>query len=316
MTLVRVIVRFRSARKFHRLKPRRRASHVVGVLQNSSMAKPTQEQLKNLHAALNDVDKLVSPDGAKHFALANPGSSLAADDQLLHPLRTSHMIGHCLSMAEDQLRALRKLLTDYSGEYSFSFPMAAHNSNIRSSLECSSLAIWLLGPNEQEERLRRSLRSRQYELNHEKALYQTLTSDDINDPPATRKKHARDRQRLMKAHQGQKQLLQQAANQAGIELDTLEAFPGFREIVGEASSTLGLPASHGSGLWQAVSGLSHPSALRQINMADREIVGGEGESLNVLFTASTTSVLAGVLAATRHFEGALLITELRGATAD
>ncbi len=279
------------------------------------MAQPTQDELKQLHAALQDVDKLVSPDGAKHWDLASPGSSLASDDDILRPLQTSHTIGHCLSMAEDQLRALRILLTDHTGEHHFSFPMAAHNANIRSALESSSLAIWLLSPPDQSERLRRSLRSRQYELNHERALYQTLTADAPGDLPATRKKHSRDRQQLMKSHQGQKRLLRQAADQAGINLGSLESFPGFREIVGEASLTLGLPATHGSGLWQAVSGLSHPSALRQINMAEREIIGEDGDSYHVLFTASTVSVIAGVLAATRHFEGALLPTELRGGAA-
>lgn len=283
-----------------------------GVVQNAFMAKATQEELQALHRALTRIDELVSPDGTRFWNLGSPGSALASDNDLLRPMPSSALVGHCLAMAEDQLRALRVLLTDHTGEHQFSFPMAAHNSNVRSGLECSSLAIWLLHPSDQEERLRRSLRSLVYELGHERAMYQTLTESVPEDPPAVKKKNAQQRQALMKRHQGQKRLVRDAAATAGIALDSLQPFPGFREVVGDASTALGLTASAGSGLWQVVSGLSHPSSLRQLNTADREILGEDGDNLNVMFTASTVSVIAGVLAATRHFEGALKYTQLRG----
>ncbi len=276
------------------------------------MTPAKRDELEYLRVALGELDALLAPEGTGYWDLATPGSALAIDDEVLQPLRTSHMIGHCLAMAEDQLRALSTLLTDHTGQHQFSFPMAAHNANVRSALESSSLAIWLLSPDDRGERLMRSLRSRQYELAHEKTLYLTLTESDLEDDPAARKANAKQRQRLMKSLQGQKLLVSQAAQRADLELGDLSPFPGFREVVGEASVAIGFRRSQGSGLWQAVSGLAHPSALRQINIADREIVHEEGDNLRVLFRASTTSVLAGVLAVLSHFKGALAFTKLRG----
>lgn len=271
-----------------------------------------EHEYRQLLAALREIDAILASSGGAHWDLAEQGSALDQDDVLLKPLNTSHLVGHCLAMAEDQLRAIRSLLTDHTGQHELSLPMAAHNANVRSALESSSLAIWLLSPEDRKIRVSRSLQSRQNELLHERALFQTLTETSPEDEPAVRKSNARQRQVLMKRIQAQKRLAAQVAERAGLDIGQLAPFPGFREIVGEASHFIGVRRSQGSGLWQALSGLAHPSALRQINMSQREVVSEDDDNLHVLFTASPVSVLAGVLAAVGHFKGAVSLTSLRG----
>lgn len=265
-----------------------------------------------LERAARLIDGLVRTGSAEYWDLAAPGSDLAKDDELTQPAQLSHFVGHCLSMAEDQLRAVRILITDHQRDKGFLLPMSAHYANLRSAFESASLAIWLLAPEERAERVRRCVQFRQYELAHERALYLAITTPPAGASKAEVKQKQKERQEAMKRQGAHKKSAREVAARNGLDLGTLPQFPSFGEVADAASIAMGIERGHGSAIWQTLSGLSHPSSQRLVNFADMDIQEDEGDTVKVRFTAKLTTLSTMMIAAASHFRAAVTLTEARG----
>ncbi|MFC7959104.1 hypothetical protein [Rhodococcoides kroppenstedtii] len=104
-------------------------------------------------------------------------SELALDDEYWIPQPLSQSAYRAFIVALDHLQAIRVHL---DRPYPVLFPFA-HLSLCRPALISSSLAVWLLAPTEQQERVRRHYISIADELrNHERYLRE-LTKLDLND---------------------------------------------------------------------------------------------------------------------------------------
>lgn len=81
------------------------------------------------------------------------GSSLAGDDRVADPYQVSHAVRAALGSSIDHMHAVVNLL----GEAKALHPMAPFTM-LRSALESSATALWLLQPSNRSERLTRRLR--------------------------------------------------------------------------------------------------------------------------------------------------------------
>ena len=88
------------------------------------------------------IEALESHQGGRYFDLAIEGSDLAADDELMGYMQTSHLIGHCLSISLDALRAARFIMEDPASPRRIRLPMIAQYSVLRTSVEAAGLAVW------------------------------------------------------------------------------------------------------------------------------------------------------------------------------
>src|SRR6478735_4270294 len=89
----------------------------------------------------------------KHWNLVAPQSELIEDDAMTSPFHTSHLVAHCLSVGLDCLRSSRLLLTDPTNEVGLRIPMLGHYPAIRSAIEAGAEALWILGPDDRDERV-------------------------------------------------------------------------------------------------------------------------------------------------------------------
>jgi hypothetical protein len=93
--------------------------------------------------------------------LENPGSPLTLDDKALEPYHLSHVVANCLTNAADVLATARLVLDD---DGAIRVPVIGIYPLMRSALEASSLAIWLLSPDEPHIRRSRALAVRWTDL--------------------------------------------------------------------------------------------------------------------------------------------------------
>jgi hypothetical protein len=125
-----------------------------GVKQLGAPAAPSDQQLgryleylaKNILAAYEEVQQ---PD----LWDVKPGSSLAGDDRAANPYQISHATRSALGSSVDHMHAVINLL----GEAKALHPMAPFTM-LRSALESSATALWMLFPDARPERLTRRLR--------------------------------------------------------------------------------------------------------------------------------------------------------------
>lgn len=96
------------------------------------------------------------------------GSMLASDDAALGVYAASQLVGTCISAAIDCLDAIHTLMVEEDGGthlHTFAqYPL------LRTVLEASAQALWVLGPDGQQERIIRNLRLRATEFKHDAAL--------------------------------------------------------------------------------------------------------------------------------------------------
>jgi hypothetical protein len=99
------------------------------------------------------VDRMMERVGTKGEFPVEARSALAGDDQAATPFQTSHVLKMCLGAGVDHLHALKVLVVDAGAVH-----VAAPNSLARGALENFAAAYWILGPNQRNERVSRTLR--------------------------------------------------------------------------------------------------------------------------------------------------------------
>lgn len=269
---------------------------------------------EDLVEALKEVLLVIGSRERTHYGIAAPNSPLAEDDLFTAPMQSSHLVGHCLSLAVDQLRALRLLLLqnpDNPG--GIRLPMVAHYSLIRSATEAASLAIWLLQPLEQRERVTRLLRARWSEEARENQMVMVITELQPQDQPAEVKRKNKDRKAQAQRYRRGKNLCRAIAAKLYIaESEYVNTFPGFSHICGEAAASIPMNPTLMRGMWHLLSGLTHPSVTRSMSTSNVETVSESGETLHVRFASNLDVVVAAVRNAIALTATAYALTAERG----
>lgn len=225
----------------------------------------------------------------QYWGIATDGSDLGFDDTQTAPFQTSHIVGHCLSSGLDLLRTARFILVDPTKAQGIRLPMVGHFPVLRSAMEATALAIWIMGPDNGDERVSRTLRARWEDVVQDDQMVLALTepiSKDDKTQVARKNKMRRDNSKNVRAKKGR--LREVAATAKISEATMLKGLPGFGPMLTEAAKTTGVDSNHQHGMWRLVSGLAHPSVSRSVAMSIVEDKSpGVGSVMSAELTAST-----------------------------
>ncbi|MGY1552884.1 hypothetical protein ACW5CM_13985 [Microbacterium sp. A588] len=232
---------------------------------------------------------------------AGPRSELAVDDELTHWTHLSSYAHHNLNHAGDCLRALTVLIPP---EGPLAIPFVAHYPVARSGLEASSIALWILNPDDPKVRIQRHLRNLWREVSDESSLVNA--SENLALPEML---HLLDRQRKQQKAWKKRYVdqIRAVAARAGVEDPTTAKYlVGFAEIVRDATASTGLPGGYGEMVWRMISGLSHPSMLRSVRFMPRTELADYGNGvIGVQVTNDTATLQYTVDALFLQFQTAL-----------
>ena len=119
------------------------------------------------------IDEAYRKLSGEYVAVVEDRSSLRLDDRYLGAWRTGSLHGTAMSAAGDALLTIKTVLEPVLSREG-ALPMSALYPMIRAALESASLAIYLLHPEERDERLRRS-----FLVAEEDAKYQGTFADSM-----------------------------------------------------------------------------------------------------------------------------------------
>ena len=131
---------------------------------NLEFSKDEQAAFDSIPTLLARIPDLVA--SAKQFGplVQASGSLLAADDATLGEYPASEIVETCIVAAIDCLAAIHTLMVDEDG--GTQLHAFAQYPLLRTVLEASAQALWVLGPDDQQERIIRNLRLRATEFKH------------------------------------------------------------------------------------------------------------------------------------------------------
>ncbi|QEE61166.1 hypothetical protein FVA74_05940 [Salinibacterium sp. dk2585] len=263
------------------------------------------ERIQYLLAMFESIES----NSADFYDLAAEGSELVEDDHQLAPFQASHLVGHCLAVSIDALRTVRLVLRkDDAG--GLRVPMIGAYPLLRTVIEASSLAVWLLAPADQTERLKRVLRTRMDDILHDDRFVVTMTAQVEGEDRSARSRKQKTRRANSTDVRAKKRLLRDLAAAAGINSDEINTgLPGFGYIIEQAAPELGLDPNLTRGTWSFVSGLTHPSVSRSLMGSSIEWVNDDSQAL---ITANLDNLAWAMDAALNALLTALRLTSERG----
>lgn len=220
-----------------------------------------------------------------------PGSDLFLDDTATAWMQSSHVITAALTMATDNIRAVGEMLRPADR---LQVPLYAHYPVLRSILEASALAKWLLVPEDPTERISRALRTRYSDAveddslkKEERALFAAMDNGPGADAIAVEQERAKGR------HARDVAKIRSIAD--AHEIPWAQIKPGrapwihiIRAVctIDEAPGLVRVPGNYAAHLWKVMSGLSHPSLSRAVNHSDTTRL--PGHSPDGIFHAQLT----------------------------
>lgn len=240
-------------------------------------------------------------------------SELAADDAALGWMQLSHQIQAVLGLASDNLRAVGEMILD---EGTIVLPMYAHYSILRSALEASAVAKWILIPDEQHQRLTRSLRARMDDMKRDRELHdETLHAAALHGkvPPDLLRRAAED---FDASSRKTKQKIREIAGEQSLPWGTVTSgLPGMVNILRAVGRADEVPGQFVSATWKTMSGLAHASASRLTRDSAMEILSEtDAGIINARLTASMRQTHAALLVTVSLFIDAVKVLNLRLST--
>lgn len=216
------------------------------------------------------------------------GSTLAGDDAATAPFQTSHTVVTSLVMATENIRALHRLLLD---DGRLIVPMYAHYPVIRSVLEASSLAKWILEPESRSERILRSLRARAEDIKQDRSLHMnevdTLRAMDVigSGPQEWAQRIEAEEASNSKQFAADQETLRALCLSHGLSWQAVKAgLPPWLHLIKSVNTVPRsddwntIPGSYAAGIWKVMSGLSHPSVSRSVNHSSIERLESDDQS--------------------------------------
>lgn len=230
-------------------------------------------------------------------------SELAFDDMAAGWFRVSGTVTLALHQAADALQALHRLIPPEGGT---PLPLVSHYAVARSGLEAASLALWILGPADPRERLRRHLLNIQREVVEETKLFTfAIRASSVFPELSSGAVHDRQRKEMKAWKKKRQDLIREVSSSLGLSVPTDGRTVGFAEIVREATAITGLPGGHGEMVWREISGLVHPSFSRSIRSMERDVVAGDDKDYQVIMSGRTSLVRVAVEATLLQFSEAV-----------
>src|SRR6266516_3059607 len=253
-----------------------------------------QADLHRLSATLATIRSLHErTDSPEHFLKAASGTALAADDAMSNPFQVSHFASAAISVAADNLDALRRLTEGCPpcDPNTMIFATFAHWSLLRAGLENAGRAFWLLRPESRSERVIRALRIQAANVINSDAA-------EKKTPRGPRKPKA---QRIAR--------VKDVAARAGLPRNKVEDQPKYSEIMAYAGDQIAGQPLHAEFLWRAASGATHGDSWAVLSLQDREAVdaadGVTSQRLTVsvrIMSVVTGEAVAVALAALNQFD--------------
>ena len=249
----------------------------------------------------------------RRLAKAAPkgNSEWAADQEATGQWMLSTSVFSAIHHAGDAINTLREIL---GGDERIVLPYMSHFAVARSGLEAASLAIWLLTPDEQTERINRHIREIWREVNEESKIYASAIEISDSDPTyrlsITIDTARKDRKKRNNQH---KRYIRDMAKVHGLK-DPCEMrhAVGFREITGAAAQSAGISPAIGEMVWSELSSLSHPSTLRAMRSNIEIVSENPGQDIvQAQISTSIPTIGLAVNANLRLFEHALELVQRR-----
>lgn len=233
-----------------------------------------------------------------------PNSELAKDNASTQWLGISSVVSTSLHQAADTLHTLHRLIP---AEGDISIPYMSHFPIARASLEASSLALWLVGPDDPRDRIARHLAECWRETYEEKLLRRkiqdlmtssTSPASNINLDAMSKRNKAWSRKR--------NSYIRKIARYWGLPDPIDGSRVGFARIVREATAYSDVDPLRGEIVWRELSGLSHPSFAKVAQGFRREIMNDDGGgNLEVRFSSPLNTVELALHATLLHFTKAV-----------
>ena len=213
------------------------------------------------------------------FAVAQ-GSALSQDDLESTPYQVSHAVRSCINAGIDHLHSLKVLVVDQGAIH-----VAGPYSLVRGALESFAAAYWMLGPDDRQERVLRTLR---WQYQNERDQETALADLDI----AGLRSHADRLGSIVVVGEGL------ALNRRAIE-ERVTSTGMLTYAEGETGLKVLLP-------WRIASGLAHGRPWATMGMSRREIEPTDdpevmsvklasGRSRILVFTVTSIKLLQTVL---------------------
>jgi len=205
-----------------------------------------ENALQRIRSMANGLQERSNADNGWDLA---EGSDLALDDERISPHQTSHLAQQGILAAIDNLQALMLLTVEHRTLHAYAPATLA-----RAAMECASLAIWVLEPDDRSERILRTLRSSTRDLIDADRAY--MTAGIVRDPD--------HRQRLARVASiaGDVGVDERAAVKAVISTEVVTAADVFLRSAG---GTGVLP------MWQLTSGYAHGRQWASMAFGKREM---------------------------------------------
>lgn len=277
---------------------------VLRSVRGQSPAEETQSQ-RDIKRLLDEIPALVLRAEKLSGTRPRKRSQLDVDDTETNPIQMSHLVAYCQLMAIDNLRAVREILNP-NGDEALTFPIVALYPLLRSVMESSSLALWILEPEDQRTRVQRLLRARATDIVFDDKLNEIVLGPLPTTGKAERSewnKAVRETAATKKRRRG---YIKAVAGRFDIPMSEVdEGTPGFGELNGLAAASSDIPDEMGRAVWHYVSGLTHPSTSRGASASALDEVGPQvANILSVRMTANLGQVHVAMLVAMHHYRRA------------
>lgn len=228
-----------------------------------------------------------------------PGSTIAGDDVCLDPFPASALVATCLASAADCLDAIQVLMrNEYDDPHLWAF---AQYPLLRSALEASAQALWLLAPDDEHERVVRNLRVRATESGQDATLFALVDAHEVKAASATVGKE-------------QEALLAKIATRNAVRRGEYAKPISYSEIVREGCASVGGDGAQELAVWRLMSGFAHSCSSRSEMFSTRIplLVGSEPTGTSAIM-ANPAIVLLALTTAQLAFTNAVALTRERAA---
>lgn len=230
----------------------------------------------------------------EYVAVVEPRSSLALDDPYLGAWRAGGLHVGAMSAALDSLMTIQRILEVRE------LPMTALYPMLRAAIENASVAIYLLQPEDRDERLRRS-----FFVADDDAKWRSSFETSFGNPDAqTRRHNTRAEIRTL------------VSGRPGLgDPETFSfSMPTYSDLVANAGAVIAADPAMDSestmsllAWWQLLSGLSHAKQWAMFEALQRSeaIVDEENETAHVKMTSFPAAIALALLRAVETLEAAL-----------
>lgn len=239
------------------------------------IAEEEDAQVRGLHEALEVVPDLCRLTGSQAgYQQPAPGSELAGDDRRSTPYQLSHAAWAGVAAAVDHLACLRDSLFHSAGPAQVEARIHNHGqfSLVRGALENASRVVWMLEPDQADERLLRRLRLEWAESGMRAAVRELLGAPGLDKE---------DRFSTLAA------LLQPT----GLDPNKIKSRADYRTLVRAAGSHLAAGSTRQEVIWRACSALAQSDLRGTLGYTGAGLAPGQAPGITIAHITGSMPLL-------------------------